>query len=55
VSLLTDLDVFFTEHGRCDDLDAGVNGEIVWIDCDCGAALSAALGAARSPHQRSCA
>jgi hypothetical protein len=26
VSLLTDLDVFFTEHGRCDDLDAGVEG-----------------------------
>jgi hypothetical protein len=23
VSLLTDLDAFFTEHGRCGDLDAG--------------------------------
>jgi hypothetical protein len=23
--LLTDLDAFFTEHGRCGDLDAGVD------------------------------
>jgi hypothetical protein len=29
VSLLTDLDAFFTEHGRCGDLDAGVEGEVV--------------------------
>jgi ABC transporter substrate binding protein len=31
VSLLTDLDAFFTEHGRCGDLDAGVEGRVVWI------------------------
>jgi hypothetical protein len=31
VSLLTDLDAFFTEHGRCGDLDPGVEGEVVWI------------------------
>jgi hypothetical protein len=37
MSLLTELDAFFTEHGRCGDLDAGVEGEVVWIACDCGA------------------
>jgi len=26
VSLLTDMDAFFTEHGHCGDLDAGVDG-----------------------------
>jgi hypothetical protein len=31
VSLLTDLDGLYTEHGRCGDLDAGVEGPIVWI------------------------
>ncbi len=29
MSLLTDLDAFFTEHGRCGDLDAGVEGDLV--------------------------
>ena len=37
MSLLTDLDAFFTEHGRCGDLDAGVEGPVVWLDCECGA------------------
>jgi hypothetical protein len=36
VSLLTDLDAFFTEHGRCGDLDAGVDEAVVWRACDCG-------------------
>jgi hypothetical protein len=29
MTLLTDLDAFFTEHGRCGDLDAGVDGPVV--------------------------
>jgi hypothetical protein len=37
VILLTELDVFFTEHQRCGDLDAGVEAPIVWIACECGA------------------
>jgi hypothetical protein len=37
VSLLTDLDAFFTEHCRSGDLDAGVEGPIVWVACDCRA------------------
>jgi hypothetical protein len=40
VSLLTDLDAFFTEHGRCGDLDAGVDGPVVWIACECGASMA---------------
>jgi hypothetical protein len=38
VSLLTDLDAFFTEHSRCGDLDAGVEGRL--IACDCGASMA---------------
>jgi hypothetical protein len=40
VSLLTELDAFFTEHGRCGDLDAGVEGPVVWFDCECGASMA---------------
>jgi len=36
MSLLTELDAFFTDHRLCADLDAGVEGEVVWIACDCG-------------------
>jgi hypothetical protein len=37
VSLLTELDAFFTDHHCCGDLDAGVDGEVVWI---CGASMA---------------
>jgi hypothetical protein len=40
MSLLTDLDAFFTEHGCCGDPDAGVDGAVVWITCDCGARMT---------------
>jgi hypothetical protein len=40
MSLLTDLDAFSTEHGRCGDLDAGVDDVMVWIACDCGASIA---------------
>jgi hypothetical protein len=40
VSLLTELDAFFTDHRRCGDLDAGVDGDIVWMACDCGASMA---------------
>ena len=39
MSLLSDLDAFFTDHLRCGDLDAGVEGDMVWIACDCGARM----------------
>jgi hypothetical protein len=31
VSLLTDLAAFFTEHGRCGDLEAGVERPVVCV------------------------
>ena len=40
MSLLTELDAFFTDHYRCGDLDAGVEGPIVWLACDCGARMA---------------
>jgi hypothetical protein len=40
VSLLTELDAFFTEHPRCGNLDADVDGSVVWIACDCGASMA---------------
>lgn len=40
MSLLTDLDAFFTDHLRCGDPDAGVEGWVVWVACDCGARMA---------------
>jgi hypothetical protein len=40
VTLLTELDAFFTDHHHCGDLDAGVDGSVVWIACDCGASMA---------------
>ena len=40
MSLLADLDAFSTEHRCCGDLDAGVEGPVVWIACDCGARMA---------------
>jgi hypothetical protein len=40
VSLLTEVDALFIEHQRCGDLDAGVDGPVVWIACDCGASMT---------------
>jgi hypothetical protein len=39
VTLLTELDAFTDRH-QCGDLDAGVDGPIVWIVCDCGARMA---------------
>jgi hypothetical protein len=35
--LLAVLDAFLQEHRRCGGLDAGVEGERVWMACECGA------------------
>jgi hypothetical protein len=40
VSLLTELHAFFTDHHHCGDLDAGVDGSVVWIACECGAIMA---------------
>jgi hypothetical protein len=39
VSLLTEPDAFYTEHRRCGELDAGVDGAVVWMVCECGAGV----------------
>jgi hypothetical protein len=33
VSLLSELDAFFTEHRRCGGLEAGLDELVVWIEC----------------------
>ena len=37
--LLAALDAFLQEHRRCGELDGGVDGERVWLSCECGAEL----------------
>jgi hypothetical protein len=44
VSLLAELDAFYLEHRRCGDLDAGVDGEVVWIVCECGTSMARRVG-----------
>jgi hypothetical protein len=40
VSLLTELDAFYLDHRRCGELEAGVEGPVVWFDCECGAGMA---------------
>jgi hypothetical protein len=40
VSLLTELDAFYLDHRRCGELDAGVEGPVVWFDCERGARMA---------------
>jgi hypothetical protein len=40
VTLLSELDAFFTDHRLCGDLDAGVDGPMVRMACDCGASMA---------------
>jgi hypothetical protein len=40
IGLARDIDAFFREHRRRGDLDAGVDGPIVWMACDCGASIA---------------
>jgi hypothetical protein len=35
--LFAALDAFMQEHRRCGELDGGLDGERVWVACDCGA------------------
>ena len=37
--LLAALDAFLQEHRRCGELAGGVEGERVWMTCDCGAII----------------
>jgi hypothetical protein len=40
VTLLTELDAFFTNHRLCGGVEAGVDADMVWIACDCGASMA---------------
>jgi hypothetical protein len=51
VTLLTELDVFYMDHRRCGELDAGVDWPIVSIACECGASM--ARRRTRAAHLRS--
>ena len=39
MSLLAELNAFFTEHRACGELDGGVEGDRIWVTCSCGAVL----------------
>jgi hypothetical protein len=40
VSLLTDLDAFYTDHHRlCGELEAGSDDTVIWFECECGARI----------------
>ena len=49
MSLLTELDAFFTDHRASGDLDAGVEGPVVWIACECGARMARQVGEDEPP------
>ncbi len=38
--LLVALDAFLQEHRRWGELDGGVDAELVWMNCECGAQLA---------------
>jgi hypothetical protein len=40
VSLLTELDAFYLDHRRCGELEAGLDGPVVWMSCECGAGMA---------------
>jgi hypothetical protein len=45
--LLLDFGAFFLEHRLWGELDAGVDGPVVWFSCECGATIAGADGQAR--------
>jgi hypothetical protein len=40
VTLLTELDAFYVDHRRYGEMDAGVDGVVIWFDCECGAQIA---------------
>jgi hypothetical protein len=40
VTLLGRADAFYLDHRRGGELEAGVEGSVVWIACDCGASIA---------------
>jgi len=46
LNLLSALIAFVREHRRCGELDGGVEGERVWLSCDCGGGIAPPVGPA---------
>jgi len=40
MGLLTEPDASFADHPHCGDLEADVDGDVVWIACPCGARMA---------------
>ena len=40
VTLLTELDAFYLDPCRCGELQAGLDGPVVWIACACRASMA---------------
>jgi hypothetical protein len=38
--LIATLEAFVQEHKRCSDLEGGVDGDVVWMSCDCGGVVT---------------
>ena len=51
MSLLTELDAFYTEHQRCGELEAGVDDLVVWFECECGARMTRLIDYASWPSR----
>jgi hypothetical protein len=51
VSLLTELDAFYTEHRRCGELEAGVDGPVIWICYECGARAAHLTSTVEPPYR----
>jgi hypothetical protein len=47
MSLLMELDAFITEHRWCGNLEAGLDGLVVWIQC--GARIARRVSAEDTP------
>jgi hypothetical protein len=51
MGLPADLVAFFKEHRSCGDLDGGVEGDLVWMACDCGGQLARhSMSRPKPPH-----
>jgi hypothetical protein len=47
--VLSALIAFVGEHRRCGDLDGGLEVEVVWLECTCGAGIAHQAGPPAEP------
>jgi hypothetical protein len=41
--VLAAVDAFLQEHRRCGELEGGIDGDVVWMSCECGARITRPL------------